>query len=321
MGLTFAVAAALPAYAGTWRQDASGWWYQNDDGTYPAGGWQWIDGNGDGTAECYYFYSDGYMAYNNDIDGYHVNDAGQWTVGDRVQKKTVAGTASSAATGTASAGAASAGASGAASSGLRGSGAFPDHHRGNCRQKQGGHPDRSDPHDPRQHAAGAGADRKKQDDAEEMKRFIQGRLIFSPQVVRQALRAAPQVPDAHRACISVSVHLSEGLNLHGAGKGNQHICDHAAGRIVRQKPNQSKQQDLNGKDNLSPVDPAVFTSVFDPLRDKDTRGKGNQREHIVKAAAPVSHHKILAHQDHVAGLRIGKHMAPDVVCVRILQSP
>ena len=120
MGLTFAVAAALPAYAGTWRQDASGWWYQNDDGTYPAGGWQWIDGNGDGTAECYYFYSDGYMAYNNDIDGYHVNDAGQWTVGDRVQKKTVAGTASSAATGTASAGAASAGASGAASSAAAG---------------------------------------------------------------------------------------------------------------------------------------------------------------------------------------------------------
>ena len=50
---------ALPAYAGSWRQGPSGWWYQNDDGTYPAGGWQWIDSDGDGTAECYYFYSDG----------------------------------------------------------------------------------------------------------------------------------------------------------------------------------------------------------------------------------------------------------------------
>ena len=95
---------ALPAYAGSWRQGPSGWWYQNDDGTYPAGGWQWIDSDGDGTAECYYFYSDGYMASNNDINGYHVNDAGQWTVGERVQRKTVPGEASSASPSSASPG-------------------------------------------------------------------------------------------------------------------------------------------------------------------------------------------------------------------------
>ena len=49
IGLTFAAAAALPAYAGSWRQNASGWWYQNDDGTYPAGGWlqkEQADSNG-----------------------------------------------------------------------------------------------------------------------------------------------------------------------------------------------------------------------------------------------------------------------------------
>ena len=109
IGLAIAAAAALPASAGTWRQNASGWWYQNDDGTYPAGGWQWIDSNGDGTAECYYFYDDGYMAYNNDINGYHVNDAGQWTIGDKVQKMTVPkATASSAAASSASAAATSA---------------------------------------------------------------------------------------------------------------------------------------------------------------------------------------------------------------------
>ena len=51
MVFAFAAAAALPAFAGTWRQNSYGWWYQNDDGTYPAGGWQWIDSNGDGTAE------------------------------------------------------------------------------------------------------------------------------------------------------------------------------------------------------------------------------------------------------------------------------
>ena len=104
IGLAFAAAVALPVYAGSWRQGPSGWWYQNDDGTYPAGGWQWIDSDGDGTAECYYFYSDGYMASNNDINGYHVNDAGQWTVGERIQRKTVAGEASPASPSSASSG-------------------------------------------------------------------------------------------------------------------------------------------------------------------------------------------------------------------------
>ena len=77
------------AFAGTWKSDSKGWWYQNDDGSYPAGAWQWIDSNGDGTAECYYFYSDGYMAYNNDIDGSHVNSDGQWEVAGRIQGKAV----------------------------------------------------------------------------------------------------------------------------------------------------------------------------------------------------------------------------------------
>ena len=36
--------------AGQWKTDANGWWYQNDDGSYPANCWQWIDGNGDGSA-------------------------------------------------------------------------------------------------------------------------------------------------------------------------------------------------------------------------------------------------------------------------------
>ena len=89
IGLALTAVLAVPAYAGAWRQDARGWWYQNDDGSYPAGTWQWIDGNGDGTAECYYFYSDGYMAYNNTIDGYYVNSAGQWEAGGRVQQKSV----------------------------------------------------------------------------------------------------------------------------------------------------------------------------------------------------------------------------------------
>ena len=77
----------ITVFAGQWKHDGRGWWYQNDDGSYPAGTWQWIDSNGDGVSECYYFYWDGYMAYNNDVDGYYLNDDGQWTVGGTVQKK------------------------------------------------------------------------------------------------------------------------------------------------------------------------------------------------------------------------------------------
>ena len=87
LGFTAVCAMSVTAFAGTWQSDTSGWWYRRDDGSYPAGTWEWIDSNGDGAAECYYFYSDGYMAHNNDIDGYYVNDDGQWEVDGKVQIK------------------------------------------------------------------------------------------------------------------------------------------------------------------------------------------------------------------------------------------
>ena len=87
IGIALTAAMSVSSFAGQWKLDDRGWWYQNDDGTYPAAEWKWIDGNGDGTAECYYFYSDGYMAYSNEIDGYRVNSDGQWIVNSVVQKR------------------------------------------------------------------------------------------------------------------------------------------------------------------------------------------------------------------------------------------
>ena len=47
------------AFAGTWKggegENQNKWWYDNGNGSYPSNCWQWIDGNGDGTAESYYF--------------------------------------------------------------------------------------------------------------------------------------------------------------------------------------------------------------------------------------------------------------------------
>ena len=89
MTVVFCLLMSVIAYAGQWKQDDGGWWYQNEDGSYPAAEWKWIDSDGDGVAECYYFYSDGYMAYNNDIENRNLNDDGQWVINDKVQQRIV----------------------------------------------------------------------------------------------------------------------------------------------------------------------------------------------------------------------------------------
>ncbi len=79
------MAFSMTAFAG-WEQDAVGYWWDNGDGTYPAGEWAWLDGNQDGTAECYYFDASGYMlAGTTTPDGYTVNEGGAWTENGEVQ--------------------------------------------------------------------------------------------------------------------------------------------------------------------------------------------------------------------------------------------
>ena len=41
--------------AASWKQNTSGWWYENDDGSYPSNQWKQVDG------KWYYFNSSGYM--------------------------------------------------------------------------------------------------------------------------------------------------------------------------------------------------------------------------------------------------------------------
>lgn len=81
----------IPAFAGQWLSDANGWWWRNDDGSYPTNSWQWIDGNNDGVAESYYFNEQGYCLMNTTTpDGYTVNPAGAWQVNGVVQTQPVA---------------------------------------------------------------------------------------------------------------------------------------------------------------------------------------------------------------------------------------
>ncbi len=71
------ILGATPAYAGQWMQDSAGWWWQNDDGSYPTSEWRWLDGNNDGVSEKYYFGADGYMLSNGAApDGQLVDGSG-----------------------------------------------------------------------------------------------------------------------------------------------------------------------------------------------------------------------------------------------------
>ena len=53
-----------------WKQDSTGWWYQNADGSYPTNTWKEISG------AWYYFEGNGYMAANKWIGNYHVGSNG-----------------------------------------------------------------------------------------------------------------------------------------------------------------------------------------------------------------------------------------------------
>lgn len=93
LGVTFL--GSMTAFAGTWKNNSIGWWYQNDDGTYPINQWfkdsdgRWYHFNQDGYMQSgwfldnnkwYYLGNDG-TVYTNTItpDGYYVGTDGAWS--------------------------------------------------------------------------------------------------------------------------------------------------------------------------------------------------------------------------------------------------
>lgn len=86
-----AMAMGTTAYAGEWKSDNTGWWYDLGDGSYCQNGWQWIDGDQDGVAESYYFDANGYCLTDTTTpDGYTVNASGAWTIDGVVQTQAAA---------------------------------------------------------------------------------------------------------------------------------------------------------------------------------------------------------------------------------------
>lgn len=87
---------SMNAFAAGWQQGSNGWWYatNEDNSQWYSDGWQWIDSNGDGSAECYYFDSQGWLLTNTTApDGSQVNENGAWVVNGVVQAKAAASVA------------------------------------------------------------------------------------------------------------------------------------------------------------------------------------------------------------------------------------
>lgn len=87
---TISSLSGTTAFAAGWVLDDTGWWYDNGNGTWPSQSWQWLDGNQDGTAECYYFDENGYCLLDTVTpDGYQVNGDGAWMEHGQVQSRSM----------------------------------------------------------------------------------------------------------------------------------------------------------------------------------------------------------------------------------------
>ena len=96
---TMALAISISSFAFTpvvgWKSEQLGdsihWHYDKTGyGNFAVNEWLWIDGNGDGIAECYNFDGTSFMRMDTTTpDGYTVNADGAWTVDGVVQTKSV----------------------------------------------------------------------------------------------------------------------------------------------------------------------------------------------------------------------------------------
>ncbi len=87
-----AVMPGITAYGGQWKQgtgeNAGKWWYDEENGAYGVNGWRWIDGNGDGVAECYCFDQNGWLYVSTTTpDRKTVNENGAWVENGAVVTK------------------------------------------------------------------------------------------------------------------------------------------------------------------------------------------------------------------------------------------
>jgi len=80
LAITLSLLMTATAFAGvgSWRYDGYGWQWVRSNGIPARNEWLWIDGNGDGYAECYCFDYSGYMLSGTYYDNCIINTEGKW---------------------------------------------------------------------------------------------------------------------------------------------------------------------------------------------------------------------------------------------------
>lgn len=87
LSVIMTISSVMPAFAG-WYQDVNKKRWINEDGSLAANGWKWIDDDGDGVKECFYFDANGYLLMDvRTPDGYTVNAEGEWIVNGEIQRE------------------------------------------------------------------------------------------------------------------------------------------------------------------------------------------------------------------------------------------
>ena len=135
----------------------------------------------------------------------------------------------------------------------------------------------------------------------------------------QRFHTASDVADAHGTGKGKAVHLPEGLNLHGAGKRNQSIGNQI--ELIRKETDQKQQQNFQNQNQLAPVNAfCLLILLTNQLGSSNSEGKENNRDEIVQRGAKIACKNMLAEQNDIAGLGVGKHFAPEQVGIGVLQA-
>ena len=65
----------------------------------------------------------------------------------------------------------------------------------------------------------------------------------------------------------------------------------------------------------------ILVSMAYPLRHQHAKCKCDQRKKVSQCNLKISHHKMLAHENHISCLGVGEHLISGIVCICILKSP
>lgn len=150
-------------------------------------------------------------------------------------------------------------------------------------------------------------------------RFVKDLSVMGLTVGTKGFHAAADISNTHGTCKGVSIYLTEGLNLHGAGEGYDGVRENIA--VCRDKSDGEKKQDLNQKDKLSPVN-FLGHSVLDMyfLGYGNADSKGEERDQIMDSESPVAGCDALAEKNDIAGLGVGEYLSAKQVGIGILQA-